>query len=256
MVASGLLALLTLQFVKHFLTSSSILDNYYKAYYMARGGLETLLTEGNVRGYGFQHDLSQTTIQANYYQDCASKGLCKLQGRIVSQGQSINNSVSSLSNQVCNPADMIRLTPGSSSAFPLFYDRGDGANISFAPVQHGDYDKLGSFGFDVTMSGGSLEAYLYDAGQGPFGQITANQVITAPSVSNLFGQQLLLPSHRLILSNPVTAHSAVSYCLKSDDAAQLLVGNFTNISSQATYNDKTVGVTAIKKFVFPSAFIQ
>ncbi len=80
MVASGLLALLTLQFVKHFLTSSNVLDNYYKAYYMARGGLETLLTEANVRGYGFQHDLAQSpTVGQNYYSDCTTKGLCKLQ---------------------------------------------------------------------------------------------------------------------------------------------------------------------------------
>ena len=72
MVASGLLALLTLQFVKHFLSTSSVLENYYKAYYMARGGLETLLTEGNLRGYGFQYDLSQApSIQQNYYNKCS-----------------------------------------------------------------------------------------------------------------------------------------------------------------------------------------
>lgn len=74
MVSSGLLALLTLQFVKYFLAGSSVLENYYKAYYMARGGLETLLTESNVRGYGFQHDLSQVpSVQANYYDNCADK---------------------------------------------------------------------------------------------------------------------------------------------------------------------------------------
>ena len=78
MVASGLLALLTLQYVKHFLASSSTLDNYYKAYYMARGGLETLLTEANVRGYGYQHDLSKTVIGNNYYKECRTKGFCQL----------------------------------------------------------------------------------------------------------------------------------------------------------------------------------
>lgn len=37
MIASGLLAILTLQFVKYFIINSSVLDQYYKAYYMARG---------------------------------------------------------------------------------------------------------------------------------------------------------------------------------------------------------------------------
>lgn len=49
MIASGLLAILTLHFVKHFIINSSVLDRYYKAYYMARGGLETMLTEANMR---------------------------------------------------------------------------------------------------------------------------------------------------------------------------------------------------------------
>ena len=148
------------------------------------------------------------------------------------------------------------LSPGESSAYPLFYDRGNGDNISFAPVQTSDYEKLGNFGFDITTNGGDLETYLYDAGQGTFGQITDTQLVSVPGASNVFGQQSLVHTHWLILSNPQGSNSAVSYCLKSDDAAQLLVGNFTNITSQATYRDKTVGVTALKKFVFPSAFIQ
>ncbi|MBP6910376.1 hypothetical protein KBC03_02150 [Patescibacteria group bacterium] len=131
-----------------------------------------------------------------------------------------------------------------------------GANLSFAPVQTADYMKLGDFGFDVTLKGGNLESYLYDAGGGSFGRITATNTLTPPSVSNLFSTQPLVYTHRLILSNPTSSTTAVSYCLKSDETAQLLVGNYTLISSQATYNDKTVGVTAIKKFVFPSAFIQ
>lgn len=97
---------------------------------------------------------------------------------------------------------------------------------------------------------------MYDAGQGSFGQITDEQRLSAPLASHVFSQQSFVHTHWLILTNPGTATSAVSYCLKSDDAAQLLVGNFTNITSQATYRDKTVGVTALKKFVFPSAFIQ
>ena len=80
MVASGLLALLTLQYVKHFLTSSSVLEDYYKAYYMARGGMETMLTQANHRGYGFQYDLSHSpTLGQNYYNNCADLGLCQLQ---------------------------------------------------------------------------------------------------------------------------------------------------------------------------------
>lgn len=142
MVASGLLALLTLQFVKHFLSSSTILDNYYKAYYMARGGLETLLTEANVRGYGYQQDLSKSSIETNYYANCAGKSLCQLQGRIISHGAGISDSPASLSSSSCESADMIVLTPGESSAYPLFYDRGNGDNISFAPVQTSDYEKL------------------------------------------------------------------------------------------------------------------
>lgn len=255
MVASGLLALLTLQFVKHFLTSGSLLDDYYKAYYMARGWLETLLTEANSRGYGFQHDLSQTTIQTNYYNNCTASWLCKLQGGITSQWRSVSASVESLTS-ACSADHMISLAPWASSAYPLFYDRWMGDNISFAPVQTADYEKLWVHGFEVSLDGGALDAYLYDAGQGSFGQITASEHLTPPSVSHLFSQQPLVYTHWLIITNPNTANSAVSYCLQSDDAAQLLVGNFTNINSQATYRDKTVGVTAIKKFVFPSAFIQ
>lgn len=255
MISSGLLALLTLQFVKHFLTSSATLDHYYKAYYMARGGMEAMLTEDNLRGYGFEHTLPDNSSLMMNYTNCAQAGLCHLQGRIVSQGESINNTVQSLSSRSCAPEAMIILQPGQSSAYPLFYDRGE-ARLSFTPVSSSDYQRNAHIGYDVTLSGGKIEAFLYDAGIGSFGQITATQELLPTTVSHLFATQSLTYTHRLILSNPVNAPAAVSYCLQSDETAQKLVGNFTTISSQATYDDKTVGVTAIKKFVFPSAFIQ
>ena len=130
------------------------------------------------------------------------------------------------------------------------------ASLSFTPVSTSDYQKNAHIGYNVTVSGGKIQAFLYDAGVGSFGDITATQDLLPTSVSHLFSTQSLTYTHWLILSNPVSAPVAVSYCLESDDTAQKLVGNFTTISSQATYEDKTVGVTAIKKFVFPSAFIQ
>ncbi len=123
-------------------------------------------------------------------------------------------------------------------------------------MQTTDYDKLGEFGFDINLQGGTLEAYLYDAGIGSFGSVTATGYVNPPSITHLFSTKPLTYTNWLILTNPNTNTSAVSYCLKSDETAQLLVGNFTTINSQATYGDKTVGVAATKKFVFPSAFIQ
>ncbi len=256
MVASGLLALLTLQFVKHFLTSSNVLANYYKSYYMARGGLEAMLTEANLRGYGFQYDLWQTDIEKNYYDNCKESALCDMQGNVVAQGVAIYDSPDSLISQACEPTEMISLQPGASSAYPLFYDRWSSANLSFAPVQSEDYAKLDLGWFDITLSGWSLEAYLYDAGEGSFGRITASETVHLPGQDALFAQQSLVHTHWLIVTNPQNNTTAVSYCLNSDDAAHKLVGNYTRITAQATYSDKTVGVTALKKFVFPSAFIQ
>ncbi len=256
MIASGLLALLTLQFVKHFLSSSAVLDHYYKAYYMARGGMEAMLTQANLRGYGFEYNLAGSPVAANYYSGCSAHGICQLQGRTIAKGESINATVHSLSDRTCSPEAMILLQPGQTSAYPLFYDRGEGPTLSFDPVEDTDYEKNAHNGYQVTVSGGKLAAFLYDAGIGSFGQITATDYIVPPSSSHLFSTQSITYTHRLILSNPVDNPVAVSYCLQSDETAQKLVGNFTTISSQATYEDTTVGLTAMKKFVFPSAFIQ
>lgn len=154
MTASGLLALLTLQFVKHFLTSSSTLDHYYKAYYMARGGMEAMLTQSNLRGYGFEYDLSQTpSVIASYYGNCKQTGLCQLQGRTIAKGQSINNSVQSLTSRTCSSDVMISLSPGQSSAYPLFYDRGVAPGVSFTPVTSANYERNAHNGYDVVVSG-------------------------------------------------------------------------------------------------------
>lgn len=256
MIASGLLALLTLQFVKHFLSSTAVLDHYYKAYYMARGGMEAMLTQANLRGYGFEYNLADSPVAANYYSGCSASGLCQLQGRTIARGESINNTVQSLSDRACSSEAMITLQPGQTSAYPLFYDRGEGSALSFDPVENADYERNAHNGYQVTVSGGTLEAFLYDAGLGSFGQITATDHIAPPTIAHLFSTQSITYTHRLILSNPVDHPVAVSYCLQSDETAQKLVGNFTTIRSQATYEDTTVGLTAIKKFVFPSAFIQ
>lgn len=150
---------------------------------------------------------------------------------------------------------MISVKPGVSVAYPLFYDKGVGAGISFTPVQPADYEENAHNGYNLVLNGAPLQAYLYDAGQG-FGQITATQQIVPPSVSNLFAPQSIVQTHRIILYNPTNSPLAASYCLESDDTAQKLVGNFTKITAQATYQDKTVGLTALKKFVFPSVLIQ
>lgn len=254
MVASGLLALLTLQFVKHFLVTANRLDSYYKAYYMARGWLEALLTESHDRGYGFQYDLWQTTLQENYYNNCSSKQLCTIRGQIVSHWPVIADSVQSLETSSCD-TNMIVLQAGRTNAYPLFYDQGRGSDLSFQPVAGTDYTRLNHKWFAITVSGWDVETFLYDAWQGSFGKITSSQLVREPGDLSLFAQQSTVHTHWLIITNPNDT-DAVSYCLKSDDAAHKLVGNFTRIISQATYSNKTVGLTAVKKFVFPSAFIQ
>lgn len=153
MVASGLLALLTLQFVKHFISTSTALDNYYKAYYMARGGMEAMLTQANLRGYGFEYNLADTpTLARNYYAGCAASGLCQLHGRTIAKGESINNTIQSLSDRVCSPDAMITLQPGQNTAYPLFYDRGEGRALSFVSADDADYEKNAHNGYHVTLS--------------------------------------------------------------------------------------------------------
>jgi len=157
MISSGLLALLTLQFVKHFLTTSATLDHYYKAYYMARGGVEAMLTEENLRGYGFQYSITDSSPLMANYTTCNRPGLCHLQGNIVSQGESINNTLQSLTSRACAPEAMIVLQPGQSSAYPLFYDRGE-ARLSFTPVSTSDYERDAHVGYSMTLSGGKIQA--------------------------------------------------------------------------------------------------
>lgn len=215
-----------------------------------------MLTEANMRGYGFQYDLSQTpSLVRNYYTDCKSLGACGWQGSIVSRGETAHNSPQGLFVRSCPTEAMISLKPGESAAYPLFFDKGAGAGISFQPVGPADYQENPHNGFNLILSGGAIQTYLYDAGQG-FGQITATEPVSAPGASNLFAQQAIVQTHRIILYNPQSSPTAAAYCLESDATAQKLVGNFTKITAQATYQDKTVGVTALKKFVFPSVLIQ
>ncbi len=51
MVVSSFLVLLTMRYVLSMLSGFTSLTHYYKAYYLARGGMDVLLTQHSYRGW-------------------------------------------------------------------------------------------------------------------------------------------------------------------------------------------------------------
>jgi hypothetical protein len=57
LLASSLIALLTMHQIQNLMSYGATTSNYFRAYYLAKAGLELALTEANIREAGFEMEV-------------------------------------------------------------------------------------------------------------------------------------------------------------------------------------------------------
>lgn len=124
----SLIGLMSTWFVQDMISSSSQIRNFYQSYYIAKGGLELWTLAVNRYEYGFEDQLSGTTLimnNLNCKKDCNLNLTVK--SRITtddSNGITINTNLEPIANHSCtfSTPDKFTLAPGESSIIPLFAD--------------------------------------------------------------------------------------------------------------------------------------
>jgi len=69
LLASSLLGILSMNFVQQMMKQSAVVHNYYKAYYLAKAGLEISLTQVANRGVGFEYTIQSgdAIVRENFF---------------------------------------------------------------------------------------------------------------------------------------------------------------------------------------------
>lgn len=115
MVVSSFLVLLTMRYVLSMLSGFVSLTNYYKAYYLARGWMDVLLTQHSYRWWWYETDMSSsgTSFQCGWS--------CGVQWSIRSRFPRIDSSKDPI-DTTCSAANALSLQPWQSAIYALFSD--------------------------------------------------------------------------------------------------------------------------------------
>jgi len=261
MVISSFLVLLTMRYFLGMLNSFTALTNYYKAYYMARGGMDVLKTQHAYRGRWYETQFSGWGSDF----DCGVN--CDVGGSITSRFPRIDASHRP-DSAICDPTVGLSLSGGQSMIFALFADPYVGA-INFQQIDSGDYagfpagQPLSSIDLNVYTADPSQtwRVYYYDAQVVPFGQ--TELLTTFPTVFNAFawgykattpalGTKLSANGKFMIISNP--GQTPFSLCLSAPN--KNIIGPTSIIRVDGRMQDTYVSLEAVKTNRFPSILLQ
>lgn len=266
MVVSSFLVLITMRYFFSMMHGYTSLNNYYKAYYLARGWMDVLVTQHAYRGWGYETQFSWA--ESDFW--CRSFG-CTLKWSIAARFPRIDASNVPDTNQ-CSRSTAISLPAGQSMIFPLFYDAYQSSQY-FSPINTAWYydtfwslQNIDLYVYDQPSTG---TIYLYDSWKEPFGETT---VIDTMSINMTFIDSQWQPYQKkqnigatiqnrkwlfIILQNPETG-SGFHFCFASSIAwiNLSMIGQTTTLRADAQVQDEYVTLETIKTNRFPSILLQ
>lgn len=264
MVVSSFLVLLTMRYVLSMLSWFTSLTNYYKAYYLARGGMDVLLTQHSYRWWWYETTLASN---AETFQ-CAWK--CWIEASIASRFPRIDTSNAPVDN-LCSPNNAILLQPGQSAVHALFSDEYQLPDY-FVPLQplidYQNFPSIKNIDMYVYWDPQVWRLYWYDSRDGEFGKTyqfddvsTFGYIPNTPQYKSKTNILTLVPNRVglfLIVHNPSldvnVRAKPFSYCFSSPEKNIIWQTNI--IRSRAFVHNADVTLETVKTNRFPSILVQ
>lgn len=237
MVVSSFLVLVTMRYFSHMLTGFTSLTNYYKAYYMARGSMDILLTDQSYRGWWYEIE----DQSFGKWIQCAD---CAVTGSITARFPRIDMSKDPVDGK-CSIENAIMLSGWQSIIFPLFADQW-AKKLTFSSGDS-SYSSLGMIN-NVTMTiypqnkdrfFGKI--YVYDAdtqgGSRPFGNIEEHKWFW-PTIASISPEMIEWIENQLILTKPPTntTFTATTIYNQNPQASYYIIitnpGNLDNVEQK------------------------
>lgn len=263
MVVSSFLVLVAMRYFMSMLWWYNSLVNYYKAYYLARGGMDMLMTQQSHRGWGYE--FSGAVWGTDFW--CIDYG-CTLSWSITSHFPRVDASIDPI-DATCTATNAIPLWIGQSAIFPLFYDK-YAWGIDFLDVD--DVDDYVAFNawsqisaidlYVYSWSNTSGNIYLYDYTLGDFGTIkdTDNWLLTTPLQPwtqtklkwSLFWGIINQKWYFIILSNK---NGGVPFSFCFSVPRKNMIWQNAIIRSDAKVQDAYVTLETVKTNRFPSEIL-
>lgn len=264
MVVSSFLVLLTMRYVLSMLSWFTSLTNYYKSYYIARGGMDVLLTQHSYRGWWYETALASSW---NTFQ-CGSS--CSMHGDITSRFERVDSS-SHPSDATCSKDTALTILPGQSAIYALFSDDYQLSSY-FVPLQalidYKSFASLKDIDMYVYDNPSEWNLYWYDSRDGVFWKTylfdTISTFATIPDTNsdkvkhNLFAVVPNTVWLFLIVNNPNTnddpAAKPFRYCFSAKN--KNIIWQTSIIRSSASVYDTDVTLETVKTNRFPSILVQ
>lgn len=269
MIVSSFLVLVTMRYFFAMMWGYVSLTNYYKSYYLARGGMDVLVTQHAYRGWWYETEFSGSVD--NFA--CATNGNCTLHGSIDARFPRVDASNTPINNQ-CTRDNAIVMATGQSMIFPLFADANQNAPY-FTSISSSDYQEfplpwwiqhIDLMIYDQPNTG---MIYLYDSLSGSFGQTTGIQTIPLDAnalttqwvpyqiKTNLLATNTNKKGLFVIVQNPDTG-SPFRFCFAQSQSNQdiPMIWQTTTLRADAQVNDSYVTLETVKTNRFPSILLQ
>ena len=264
MVVSSFLVLLTMRYVLSMLSWFVSLTNYYKAYYLARGWMDVLLTQHSYRGWWYETYMSST---GNSF-EC--RWNCGVQWSISSRFPRIDASKDPI-DTTCSAANALSLNPWQSAIYALFSDAYQLSKY-FVPLQplidYQNFSSKKNIDMYVYDNPAAWTLYWYDSRDWVFGKTYefdyVNSFWTIPGTPWDTRKQNILatvPNDAwifLIVNNPSLndnpAAKTFRYCFATPQKNMIWQTNI--IRSRAFVHNADVTLETIKINRFPSILVQ
>jgi hypothetical protein len=240
------------------------LNNYYKAYYLARGWMDVLLTQHAYRGWWYETQIAST------WQWFSCEGSCTIAWTIASRFPRIDASNNPITS-TCSPDTALSLQPWQSAVYALFSDEYK-LPLFFKSLESlVDYQIFPSLkNIDMYVYGNPQvgDLYWYDSRANvSIWWVTTKFDAFPLSVPNANGEQIKTnilqsvpstPGVFLIVRNPSVNDNPqatpFTYCFSSPNKNIIWQTNI--ISVTASVADAFVTMETVKTNRFPSILIQ
>ncbi len=267
MIVSSFLVLITMRYFFAMMWGYVSLTNYYKAYYLARGGMDVLVTQHAYRGRGYETEFSGTANDFN----CTAFGTCTLHGTIASHFPRIDASNTPINNQ-CTRENAILIIPWQSMIFPLFTDTYNW-NTYFTPLNtandYGTFPSIQNIDLSIYDQPGTGMIYLYNSSDGTYGQTTGIQTIPLGSTyldsqwlpyqikTNLLATNANKKGLFVIIQNPAGS-TPFHFCFAQSKPNENIpmIWQTSTLRADAQVQDSYVTLETIKTNRFPSILLQ
>lgn len=264
MVVSSFIMILTMRYVLSMLSWFVSLNNYYKAYYLARGSMDVLLTQHSYRGWWYE---TQIASNGEWFL-CAWQ--CTVAGGIVSRFPRVDAS-NNPKNSTCSVDTAISINPGQSAIYALFADEYQLSEL-FVPLQllidYQSFPSLKNIDMHVYDNPKAGNLYWYDSRANANIWWVTTKFDTIPlSVPNIYWEQIKTnilynvpnaPWVFLIVHNPSLNDNPQAtpfrYCFSTPNKNMIWQTNIINVS--ASVADAYVTMETVKTNRFPSILIQ